>query len=1840
MTTLCRTATFLLFHIAATAATAQSLSTLKQPAALPTFGDAPTSSLQIASRENNKVILKFDFDAPYLDTVALKDGSTELELRSATTENQVMNLAYKIPSFSYTLQCRVQSARVMAQSETGTLQNVALKFHPEMLSDTPIGIENAQPIPAAVQVKPNEVYPKQAVEWGFAGSMRGVEISTLTVSPYIYNPMTKTLTYAKKMTVEITLHTADAQNFTVGLDEMNVMRQTPAKRGPYSKLDERIKKNAATTQLTAFANTTQLAFGRGLGQMPVVPKYRMIVNKEGVHRVGFFELQEAGFPNEFFSADPRTFRVFNKGKEVPIYVKGEQDGRFNRDDYFEFIGEPNRLAFSDPTRPDMYADPYTDENVYYFYWEQASTPQNRGLRLVEISGEIRAGAARLNRNAAFRSTLHFEEFRGRQRLPAFYAPPIIQGRPNPAYVRTRNRTDSRDTYFWDEVFFNTSKRYELLLPGVARTVTDSVEIRVGLHGLSSIEGITPQHKADVFLGDVIAPLQIGRIEWGNAENAQVPAVLNARLPGSAQTAIASRDGRTVLQISNVDIQNQNAARAFLFNWVNITYSRLYRAVDNSLKFTLPPRQLPRRYQFEITGFTTPDIEIYKTDVGKMSNIVIERYTEVDSDGNAIGEFFRAVFQDDVTNPDVSYIATTSLQKQTPVRFEKVLPASLFEPRMRLIDRSNAYNYIVIAADNFITESDFNDARNPLFQFKEFRESQLRAVGEPARMLIVSTSSIYDEFNSGIQSPQAIRDFLDYAYHEWQSPPTYILLLGDAQFDTRFSDPKNTVPTMHIQTLRFGATAADVWFTMVDGIDDTGVDDLLPEMQIGRVPVSNRDDIAAYLAKLRRYELNVAPNIWKNRLFLIAGEADSGRDPNDNKVLQTDQLINDYIDRRFFVDRLHTNLGRNIPGSNFPQDKYRGGTSQLFNAFSEGSLIINFMGHGGGAIWQDSQLLGNEEVDRLPRNAPLPFITSFTCFVGAFDGVASGTLGQRFEAQTLGEKLVLTPDRGAIGLIASAGLGWFRNDFFMAQFVYEFLLNERFQGLSIGDALFRAKTRYYTTYRRGTFQDEAASMIYQYNVFGDPAIRLALPERSSRLSAPRIQWNLPSHIATVGERLVIKGTVQGIVNGTGVGRITDQNNFEVTPNNIPFVVRNGRIGQLVGGQFVDSLVVQIPQPPNITGTNVQNFSSSTNGGGQFKVYIQGDNGIETNGKVEFRTQAPFFRSVTPTEIIRTSPQRPIGFTVQLDARQPIENVTVRCIVRAVTPGTAQSNILETERTLFNATLNTTRTSTGAFVTTTTVPAQFLQPFTRVSYQAIARVGGREIFSQTVVDTVGTPIDVAAFEQSRSGVLQVYENPTINFYNSSTQVVIGGDVFNWSSVPVRTNVIFYENSVTNPIETAGGIAPRLNPNPTIIGTTVVQVPANGRARAEIPVPPNFQLLRDYQIAMRVIADSATAGIEATYTNNLSSQRRLTYNLVRLQNNVANTITLDNNFVLNTTAGNFSRDGFMRVERLVNPPKIAQPDNRLMRFASQTRADTMRLAYRIEPVDSALVLTRPLRVTMRLNPIDSAQNTTFAYRFSESLERWLRVPTQSKPDLNTVSVDVDRFGTYALMETSDITRPLVTLGIEGQQYVPNGFAPRRSRIVAVVQDQNGVYLEPNFVRVIRNGDTAAAFQERLNIPQTTANANTVGITYSEEFQEGRQSVAFLFYDANLNLTRTDTLRFNVEDGFRLKVYGSYPNPFSDKAYISYEIIGQEQADDFEIKIYTASGRLISTYREPGVAPVGFEERLSGSLTSIGGKIVVWQGLDDKGNPVANGVYFAKIRISLRGRVLEETIKIARLQ
>jgi hypothetical protein len=136
---------------------------------------------------------------------------------------------------------------------------------------------------------------------------------------------------------------------------------------------------------------------------------------------------------------------------------------------------------------------------------------------------------------------------------------------------------------------------------------------------------------------------------------------------------------------------------------------------------------------------------------------------------------------------------------------------------------------------------------------------------------------FDEFSYGITAPEAILDFLAYAYSSWTPPaPQYVLIVGDS---TR--NPKNNpdpwfgvdtvttyLPTYLTVTDHMGETATDEWFVRVSG------DDAISDLYIGRLPAKSVTEAGVMVNKILAYEGSLNTKSWeKNVLFLADDQRD-------------------------------------------------------------------------------------------------------------------------------------------------------------------------------------------------------------------------------------------------------------------------------------------------------------------------------------------------------------------------------------------------------------------------------------------------------------------------------------------------------------------------------------------------------------------------------------------------------------------------------------------------------------------------------------------------------------------------------------------------------------------------------------------------------------------------------------------------------------------------------------------------------------------------------------------------------------------------------------------------------
>ena len=232
-----------------------------------------------------------------------------------------------------------------------------------------------------------------------------------------------------------------------------------------------------------------------------------------------------------------------------------------------------------------------------------------------------------------------------------------------------------------------------------------------------------------------------------------------------------------------------------------------------------------------------------------------------------------------------------------------------------------------------------------------------------------------------------------------------------------------------------------------------------------------------------------------------------------------------------------------------------------------------------------------------------------------------------------------------------------------------------------------------------------------------------------------------------------------------------------------------------------------------------------------------------------------------------------------------------------------------------------------------------------------------------------------------------------------------------------------------------------------------------------------------------------------------------------------------------------------------------------------------------------------------------------------------------VGTIRATTDRLGPITLLYTDDTVPPDIQLTIANQQhFVPGDATDSEPLIGATLTDLSGLdYLTRPLLLEI--GDAFGEY-ERIDPEayQVTHHpgSNQLVVTYpSPELEPREYEVRLTASDVHGNMD-TKQITFRVHDALQLLSFLNYPNPFPRKTTLTCELTAP--ADSLVVKIYTLSGRLIRELSLP--ATPGF-------------LMVEWDGRDADGVEVANGVYYAKLRIQREGeKDITEILKMMKLR
>jgi hypothetical protein len=375
------------------------------------------------------------------------------------------------------------------------------------------------------------------------------------------------------------------------------------------------------------------------------------------------------------------------------------------------------------------------------------------------------------------------------------------------------------------------------------------------------------------------------------------------------------------------------------------------------------------------------------------------------------------------------------------------------------------------------------------------------------------------------STDSIKSWLQEAYDTWDRPPEYVLLVGDV----------DDLPSWY-----FSNNVTDLPYALLDG------DDWLPDLILGRFSVSNAYECQVMVAKTVHYEQTpyTDQTDWFTRSVMVAGQyasttplhtvrfcgeqlAGIGFDPLD-PVTPVD-FDGNYIVSPF-VPSEEIGIPQNL------------GPTIIKSSIDLGCSLVVYRGWAYGILgWEPPHYTVNE-IPSLNNGAMLPVVMSFVCLNGDFSD-PTPCFGEVFTR--VGG---VTPEnfKGAVAFIGN-GEHWSHTRFndAMAISVFERITDP---GVSTLGALLNAGKLRFMEYFPGELDDQGDEesvefYFHIYNILGDPELNYyranpgaiaadhvtELPEGTNLVEVTAYDAGPPSYLA--GARVGLSQA--GILLGTGI-----------------------------------------------------------------------------------------------------------------------------------------------------------------------------------------------------------------------------------------------------------------------------------------------------------------------------------------------------------------------------------------------------------------------------------------------------------------------------------------------------------------------------------------------------------------------------------------------------------------------------------------------------------------------------------------------------------------------------------
>ncbi len=1066
----------------------------------------------------------------------------------------------------------------------------------------------------------NSLHPDSPLDLNDRGFIRDQEIIRVKLYPARVNPVTHQLLVYRHIGIDIIYHGGHPYRYIEPDPFNDILKDTLVNYDAIAALQVRPR--------------TTSSFDPETPIMPLSNQewYKVTVDGCGIYEMSYTDLQNTGIDTS--TIDPRTFKIFNAGGgmlseamgafvppkvEIPIYVKGQGDGKFDSGDSITFYG----FSYASWENNIWTKNYYEDKNVYWLTWggtngkrmvakslqdsggstpgsfhkvihleedheisnidtldyrdqviwrfsEVGSAPWTNGVGLVKQAGDPEWADYNLSLNAS--------RLRGSKGLMIIFR---VQG-PNAFYVLVLGDDSNTKIKLCKATPANTKQNLKIIdgsiITGETYQINISVKgnnIKCFINGSQVIDysdnsnpylygniGLNLDYDTVMDFWDIKVngtnktsvgfswsenftayPLRSNAYPvWTNLQgvlsdmtvrmldghrvyestteclktsfeidnwDTNKPVKLRAWVKGEAAWKEPDKKHRTSFYINGNNVLDHNWTNYNIWNAETIIANPILRNGSNTIEFDLPGNNADNwdyqsidwfevdlwkdfsaykgylefnhsasaqgtgKHKFVVTNFSTSNIQGFK--------IFNFSYTERITNPSIIlsGSTYNYEFSDSINSGEDRYIIVEAGHKLSPISIEKFVSKGLNTS-------ANNFSYLLITHKDLYTPSDPN---NPIV-----RLANHRAQKNGLNVTVITTQDIYDEFSNGLFDPTAIRNFIQFAYDNWDERPKYVLFAGDASNAFKLSLARGTynVPT-HLQEYSGEiepTLASDNWLCCVSG------DDLFPDMIPGRLPIASLFEAENMVNKIIAYDNLPNTDGWRRNAVFHADDTSEAWEAIFKQTCQ--KQIDDYLIPNGFIAS---------------QEAYRDDHSasecknMVTSGVNDGCIMLQYSGHGSPNGWENFH---NNDIVGLNNNNKYPFVMSMGCSTGKFDMPTSNSFC---------EEIILAADKGGI-----ASWGPSRTAYATLCDLFHDFSNSVFNDgqLGIGAGCYNALVNKASDYH-----------LYVMTFFGDPAMNYGLPFMEMNITTNYLSYER-------GEDINVQGQMESSFSGTLNITIRDDN----------------------------------------------------------------------------------------------------------------------------------------------------------------------------------------------------------------------------------------------------------------------------------------------------------------------------------------------------------------------------------------------------------------------------------------------------------------------------------------------------------------------------------------------------------------------------------------------------------------------------------------------------------------------------------------------------------------------------